>query len=121
MRFKIRFANLADEQMDALEIDKSKKGILKQVNKVLGYMETNLKHPSLNTHKFDQIESPFGGDVFENLMPKIKRLEPIESFGLMAQIKQKSRYWQLHRTLNPFFKFIQNFGHHDFPHFCKCS
>ncbi|PJD95499.1 MAG: hypothetical protein CK425_08255 [Parachlamydia sp.] len=29
-------------------------------------METNLKHPSLNTHKFDQIESPFGGDVFES-------------------------------------------------------
>lgn len=66
MKFKIRFADLADDQMDILEKDKSKKGVLKKVNKVLGYMETNLKHPSLNTHKFDEIESPFGGDVFES-------------------------------------------------------
>lgn len=66
MKFKIRFAELADKQMDALQGDKSKKGILKQVNKVLGFMETNLKHPSLNTHKFDDMPSPFGGDVFES-------------------------------------------------------
>ena len=63
---KIRFAELADDQMDILKADKTKKGILKQVNKVLGYMETNLKHPSLNTHEFDAMESPFGGDVFES-------------------------------------------------------
>ena len=66
MIFKIRFSELADDQMDILEEDKSKKRILKQVNKVLGYMETNHKHPSLNTHKFDAMESPFGGDVFES-------------------------------------------------------
>jgi hypothetical protein len=62
MKFKIGFAKLADSQMDILEMDKSKKGILKQVNKVLGFMETNLKHPSLNTHKFDEMASPFGDD-----------------------------------------------------------
>jgi hypothetical protein len=66
MKFKIEFAELADLQMDVLELDKSKKGILKQVKKALGYMETNLKHPSLKTHKFNEIESPFGGDVFES-------------------------------------------------------
>lgn len=65
MKFKIGFADRADIQMDMLELDKSKKGILKQVNKVLGYMETNLRHPSLKTHKFDEMRSPFGGDVFE--------------------------------------------------------
>lgn len=65
MKFKIKFAEVADDQMDILEKDKSKKGILKQVNKALGYMETNLKHNSLHTHKFDEMESPFGGDVFE--------------------------------------------------------
>jgi hypothetical protein len=31
---------------------------------VLGLMETNLKHPSLNTHKFDGISCKLG-DVFE--------------------------------------------------------
>lgn len=66
MRFKIGFADLADEQMNELELSKSKKAVLKQVNKALGYMETNLKHPSLKTHKFDEMESPFGGDVFES-------------------------------------------------------
>lgn len=66
MKFKIGFSDLADTQMNGLEQDKSKKGILKQVNKVLGYMETNLKHPSLNTHKFDDMLSPFGGGVFES-------------------------------------------------------
>lgn len=29
-------------------------------------MNANLRHPSLNTHKFDAMESPFGGDVFES-------------------------------------------------------
>ncbi len=29
-------------------------------------METNLRHPSLHTHKFDAIESPFGAEVFES-------------------------------------------------------
>ena len=66
MKFKIRFTELADGQLSELENDKSKKGILKQVRKVLGFMETNLKHPSLNTHKFDNLNSPYGGDVFES-------------------------------------------------------
>jgi hypothetical protein len=65
IKFKIGFSALADKQMGALELDKSKKAVLKQVNKVLGYMETNLKHPSLNTHTFDTFQSPFGGEVFE--------------------------------------------------------
>ena len=48
-----------------LENSKSKKGVLKQVRKALGFMETNLKHPSLNTHKFDEIECSLG-EVFES-------------------------------------------------------
>lgn len=78
MKFKIGFTDLADSQFGELEKDKSKKGILKQVKKVLGYMETDLKHPSLNTHKFHGIPSPFGGDVFEtyvqNQTPDAHRL-----------------------------------------------
>jgi len=42
----------------------SKKGLLKQIRKVLGFMETNLKHPFLNTHKFDGISCKLGS-VFE--------------------------------------------------------
>ena len=100
MKFRIRFAERADEQMDALQKDKSKKGILKQINKVLGYMETNLKHPSLNTHKFDDIPSPFGGDVFKH-MPKIKHLELIEFFGHMDPINKRLPLLLLHLIPRP--------------------
>lgn len=29
-------------------------------------MSTNLKHPSLNTHKYDEMEGPNGEEVFES-------------------------------------------------------
>ena len=38
---------------------------MKQLRRVLGFMETNLKHPSLNTHKFSDITCGLG-DVFES-------------------------------------------------------
>ncbi len=65
MKFKLQFTEEADDQLTQLEQNRAKKGVIKQIKKVLGYMETNLKHPSLKTHKFDEIPSPFGGDVFE--------------------------------------------------------
>lgn len=65
MQFKLKFSEQAELKLQELETDKSKKGILKQVRKVLGLMETNLKHPSLNTHKYDAITCKLG-DVFES-------------------------------------------------------
>ena len=64
MQFKLQFAERAGLKIKELELDKSKKGLFKQVGKVLGYMETNLKHPSLNTHKFSGLTCSLG-DVFE--------------------------------------------------------
>lgn len=66
MKFELVFTEHADEQMDELEMMKSKKAILKAVNKILGFMETNLRHPSLHTHKYDEIEGPSGEEVFES-------------------------------------------------------
>lgn len=37
----------------------------RQVRKTLGLLETNLRHPSLQTHKIQSLEGPDGGDVFE--------------------------------------------------------
>lgn len=65
MQFKLAFSEQAKLKLKNLEIDKSKKGVLKQVRKVLGLMETNLKHPSLKTHKYDDLLCKFG-DVFES-------------------------------------------------------
>lgn len=64
MRFNLRFSEEAKLKLSELELDKSKKGLLKQLRKVLGFMETNLKHPSLHTHKFSEISCKLGA-VFE--------------------------------------------------------
>lgn len=64
MQFNLQFSEEAKLKMMKIELDKSKKGLLKQLRRVLGFMETNLKHPSLNTHKFSGISCTLG-DVFE--------------------------------------------------------
>lgn len=65
MQFKLHFSESAKAKLLDLEKDKSKRGLLKQLKKILGLMETNLKHPSLNTHKFSGISCKLG-DVFES-------------------------------------------------------
>src|SRR5262245_10542805 len=65
MQFKLQFSEQAKLSLNQLKNDKSKKGLLKQVNRILGFMETNLKHPSLNTHKFPELTCKLG-DVFES-------------------------------------------------------
>ena len=65
MKFHLQFSEEAKLKMVELETDKAKKGLLKQVKKVLGLMETNLRHPSLNTHKFNDLTCNLG-DVFES-------------------------------------------------------
>ena len=65
MEFQLIFSKQAKEKLLELETNKSKKGLLKQLRKALGLMETNLRHPSLNTHKFDALQCKLG-DVFES-------------------------------------------------------
>nr|WP_199332383.1 hypothetical protein [Fischerella sp. FACHB-380] len=36
-----------------------------KVLKTLGLMETNLRHPSLNTHKYESLSGPNGEEIFE--------------------------------------------------------
>lgn len=64
--FKIKFTEEAESQFLNLQQSKDKKVQFKAVGKALAYMNANLRHPSLKTHKFDGIQSPFGGDVFES-------------------------------------------------------
>lgn len=59
------FTPEADKHLTALEKDPSKKRILKDVRKTLGLMETNLRHPSLNTHEYTSLKGPSGEKVFE--------------------------------------------------------
>jgi hypothetical protein len=62
---KLLFSEIACEDLQYLQNDPSQKKVLKAVLKTLGYMETNLRHPSLNAHIFYNLQGPNGEKVFE--------------------------------------------------------
>ena len=64
MKFELEFTPIASEHFKALENDPSKKRIFKEVCKALSYMETNLRHPSLNTHEFHSLKGSNGEKVY---------------------------------------------------------
>ena len=49
----------------ALEENKGLEKRLKAVRKALGYLESNPRHPSLNTHKYSSLVGGNGEEVFE--------------------------------------------------------
>jgi len=63
--FELIFTPQADEDLREIENNPAQKNILKAVRKTLGFMETNLRHPSLNTHEFTSLKGPNGEKVFE--------------------------------------------------------
>lgn len=65
MQRKLLFTPTADKQLTALLGDPSAVAVCKQVNKALGLLETNLRHPSLNTHEFTSLIGAGGEKVFE--------------------------------------------------------
>jgi len=63
LSFNLEFTNEARDQLKDLD----KKGLekrLKAVRKALGYLETNPRHPALNTHK-SSLRGPDGEEIFE--------------------------------------------------------
>jgi hypothetical protein len=65
MAFKLLFTDEANENLDELENDTGRAKPLKAVRKALGYLETNPRHQSLNTHKFNSLRGGMGEDIFE--------------------------------------------------------
>jgi len=65
MFFKLKFTEQADSDLDELENNKNLQKRLKAVRKSLGFLETNPKHPGLNTHKYNSLIGLKGEDVFE--------------------------------------------------------
>ena len=65
MRRRLRFTPTADRQLAILENDPALKGVLKQVRKTLGYLETNLRAKSLQTHEYESLTRRYGKKVFE--------------------------------------------------------
>lgn len=66
MEFRLGFTPEADSNLRELEEDSSQIERLKAVRKCLGFMQTNLRHPSLETHKYHSLSGPRGEQVFES-------------------------------------------------------
>jgi hypothetical protein len=66
MKRELRFSLTADEKLTNLENTPSLKGLLKQVRKTLGYLETNPEAKSLRTHPHQSLSRRYGVKVFES-------------------------------------------------------
>lgn len=65
MNRKLLFTTRAQQNLADLENDQGLAKRLRAVRKALGLLQVNLKHPGLNTHKYDSLAGPNGEDVFE--------------------------------------------------------
>ncbi len=63
MQFRLLFSLEAKLTFDNLQQVDPKKH--QKVLKTLGLIETNLRHPSLNTHKYESLAGVNGEEVFE--------------------------------------------------------
>ena len=65
--FDLVFARGAQEELDRLDRSPRHAGLVKQIKKTLGFLQTNLRHPSLQTHVFHSLEHPYSSreKVFE--------------------------------------------------------
>ena len=63
MPFRLKFSLEATATLAQLKQTEPKKYC--KILKTLGLMESNLRHPGLNTHKYDSLCGPNGEDVFE--------------------------------------------------------
>lgn len=57
--FKLVFTRRAQEELERLEGSSRQSGLIRQVKKTLGFLQTNPRHPSLQTHPFHSLENPF--------------------------------------------------------------
>lgn len=65
MQRQLRFTDEAAGQLHALASDPAKRGLHKQVLKTLGFLETNARHPGLNTHEYRSLVGVNGERLWE--------------------------------------------------------
>lgn len=64
MPFSIVFSVVAAEQLARVERDHGLAKRLKAVRKTIGRLETDPRHPALQSHRFSSIAGPNGEDAF---------------------------------------------------------
>ena len=65
MTRKLVFTASAKAALAGLQKNPAGRALYKQVAKTLGLLETNLRHPSLQTHKYQSRRGPNGEEIFE--------------------------------------------------------
>lgn len=65
MPFRLLFTEEAASNLESLEVDRGLTKRLRAVRRALGLLETNPRHPSLQTHKYSSLSGPGGEGVFE--------------------------------------------------------
>ena len=65
MPFSIVFSVTAADQLERLEKDRGLAKRLKAVRKAIGRLESNLRHPGLQSHRFRSLSGPSGEVVYE--------------------------------------------------------
>jgi hypothetical protein len=65
MQRNLRFTPTADEHLKQIEATPALKGVLKQVRKTLGYLETDIRAKSLQTHKHNALSMRYKREIFE--------------------------------------------------------
>lgn len=65
--FALVFTRSAQEEFERLEGSPRHAGLVKQIKKTLGFLQTNSRHPSLQAHIFHSLENPYNphDKVFE--------------------------------------------------------
>ena len=65
--FSVVFTRSAQEELNHLEDSPRYAGLVKQIKKTVGCLQTNPRHPSLQTHVFHSLKHPYDSDekVFE--------------------------------------------------------
>ena len=57
--FELVFTGSAHKELDRLGRSPRDAGLVKQIKKTLGFLQTNPRHPSLQTHVFHSLEHPY--------------------------------------------------------------
>jgi hypothetical protein len=65
MKVRLNFTHRAAKDLAELARDIGRRKRLKSVQKPLGLLETNQRHPSLHTHKYQSLSGPRGEEIFE--------------------------------------------------------
>jgi hypothetical protein len=76
--FELSLTNEAVAQIQAIETDRSRQGLIKQLKKALRNLAANPNHPGLQSHPISQFDKVFGEKIFssyvQNNTPQAHRI-----------------------------------------------